>query len=249
MPPPPRTSGPSRRTLAVGGAATACVLVLAVAAVLLLRGSGGPPSKTSSIYGDDFSNIDSGWSGTTWSSTSDAGYFGGGYRLHAGGANSTYTNRWEDTPYKNTMPERVLVSADARQLGGPDYGKLGLFCRGSEVDVSSDAAMYQFLVRADGKGVLIRKLAGKSGSKELANQSSASGFKKGQNNSLQAACEKQDNKVRLRLWINGDLAAEATDADRPLPTGVAGLMAAQEGGGSGGAMQALYDNFQLAEIR
>ncbi|HEY7484604.1 MAG TPA: serine/threonine-protein kinase [Streptosporangiaceae bacterium] len=246
-PGPPRPPGqagrPSGRTLALVGAVVAAVVVVAALIAVVLNGSGGGvPSKTSSVFDDDFSNNSSGWSGSTW--TSGSGYFTGGYRVDAGGYSPI---RSEPAPYEQTVPERVLVTADARALGGPDYGQLGLFCRSGEGS-GSDTTLYAFLVRADGKGTLIRKVNGQSGTKELANKSSAPGFKKGATNHLQVACERESGKVHLRFWLNGDLAAEATDADRPLPTGAAGLMAAQEGGGSSGDMQAWFDNFHMATI-
>jgi hypothetical protein len=232
-----------RRTFVLVGAGVAVAAVLGALAILVLRGSGGPPDKTSTIYDDDFSNTGSGWSGSTW--ISGNGYVNGGYRIDAGG--SINPSRWESAPYQQTVPERVLVTADARAIGGPAYGQFGLFCRSGEGS-GQDAALYEFLVRADGKGTLIRKVAGKSGSKELAGKAGAPGFKKGKQNRLQAACERQGTKVRLRFWLNGELAVSATDADRPLPTGTAGLISAQESGGSGGDTQVMFDNFHLANI-
>jgi hypothetical protein len=245
-PPPaqqgPRRSRPSRWMLALAGGGVALVGVV-VALIILLRGNGGgPPANTSSIFDDTFADNSSGWSGSTW--TSGTGYFSGGYRIDAG---NLYRTRWETSPYSNKLPQGVLIAAEARILGGPDYGQLGLICRAGE-STGSDAAMYQFLVRADGKGTLIRKIAGKSGSKDLATTTSAPGFKKGTTNLLQVSCEQEGTKVDLRFWLNGELAAEATDADRPLATDGVGLIAAQEGGGSGGQIQVLFDNFHLATI-
>jgi hypothetical protein len=44
-------------------------------------------------------------------------------------------------------------------------------------------------------------------------------------NRLQAICTsvKGTRAVRLELWVNGKKAAEATDADHPIPTGTVGL--------------------------
>jgi hypothetical protein len=240
----PRTgSHIGRREKLATVALLAMLLVIAAVVVVVWRqSSNGPPSKTSSVYDDDFSNTSSGWSGSTW--TSGSGYYQGGYRIDAGGVNGS---RWEAAPYEQAMPERVLVTADARAIGGPDYGQFGVFCRAGE-GTGEDATMYVFLVRVDGKGTLIRKLNGKSGSKELANKASAPGFKKGKQNHLQASCERQGGQVRLRFWLDGHLAATATDTDRPLPTGAAGLISAQTNGGSTGEVQVMYDNFHLAGI-
>jgi protein kinase-like protein len=239
-----RRGGPARRTMVLGGLGAAVGIgVVGALIVLMLKGMSGPPDKTSSIFDDDFSNTGSGWPGSTW--ISGSGYFQGGYRIDAGG--SINSSRWESSPYEQKVPERVLVTADARVAAGPDYGQFGVFCRAGE-GTGSNATMYEFLVRADGKGTVIRKLAGPSGLKELATKTSAAGFDKGRKNLLQAACEQQGTKVRLRFWINGHLAASATDADRPLPTGNAGMIAAQENGGSTGDSQIVFDNFHLAAI-
>jgi serine/threonine protein kinase len=239
-----RSGRPSPRLMVLGGVGVAVVaVVLGALVIFMMKGSGGPPDKTSSIFDDDFSDTRSGWSGSTW--ISGNGYYQGGYRIDAGGSISP--SRWEESPYEQKVPERVLITADARALGGPDYGQFGLFCRAGEGS-GSEATMYQFRVRTDGKGTLIRKLAGQGGSKELVTKASAPGFEKGRQNHLQAACEQEGGKVRLRFWINNHLAASASDADRPLPAGNAGLIVAQENGGSSGDSRIHFDNFHLASI-
>ena len=239
--------GPGRRTavlrrrpvLAAAGLAT--VLVVGVGAFVLLPGSGDPPAKTTTIFADDFSNTDSGWSGSSW--ISGSGYSESGYRIDAGGFTAA---RWERAPIKANLPDRVLVSADATVKAGPPYGQVAVYCRGN--GSGDQSSSYDFLVRADGQGAVIRKEAGAKGSKELARKSSAGGFEKGRTNRLQAACEQDGGKVRLRFWINGDLTAEASDGDGPLPAGGAGLMTRLENGGSGGNTVALFDNFDVSSI-
>jgi hypothetical protein len=223
-------------------AGAAALLVLGTGVFLLVRGPGGPPSKTTTVFADDFSNTGTGWSGSSkW--ISGSGYTEGGYRIDAGGFTAT---RWEGAPYKGTLPDRLLVTVDATAKAGPPYGQLAVYCRGD--GPSDDSTSYDFLVRVDGQGVVIRKEAGKRGAKELARTSSAAGFDKGKTNRLQAACEQEGKKVRLRLWINGTLAAETSDADGPLPTGGAGLMARLDNGGTGGNVEVLFDNFDLSSI-
>jgi serine/threonine protein kinase len=243
---PPQNAGGSsfgrRKLLALAAAGLAVVLVLGVGAFALLRGPGGPPSDTTSAFTDDFSNTSSGWSGSTW--ISGSGYYQGGYRIDAG---STSAQEWEKAPSNVKLPDRLLVSTDATIKAGPSYGQVAVYCR-SNGDVGEDATSYDFLVRADGRGALIRKEAGKRGPKELARKSSAAGFKSGKTNRLQAACEQDGKKVHLRFWINGKLAAEASDGDGPLPNGQAGLMARLDNGGSAGSVQTLFDNFELSSI-
>ena len=242
---PPRPAGGSsplqRRPLVLGAAALAVVLVVAAGLFVLLRGSDGPPAKTTTVFSDDFSNTDSGWSGSTW--IIGSGYFQGGYRIDAGG---TTASRWERAPIKANLPAALLVSVDATAQAGPPYGQLAVYCRGS--GSGSNSSSYDFLVRADGQGVLIRKEAGAKGAKELKLETSAAGFDKGKKNRLQAACEQDGQKVRLRLWINDRLAAETSDSDDPLPNGGAGVMARLDNGGSGGDVQAVFDNFDLSVI-
>jgi hypothetical protein len=243
--PAPRFAGPAtlgRRRPVLIAAGAAAVLVLGAGALVLMRGPGGPPSKTTTVFADDFSDTGSGWSGSsTW--ISGSGYTEGGYRIDAGG----YTaSRWERAPVKGILPDRALVSVDATAKAGPPYGQLAVYCRGN--GTSNDSTSYDFLVRADGQGVVIRKEAGQRGPKELARKSSAAGFDKGKKNRLQAACEQDGKRVRLRLWINGTLAAETSDADGPLPNGGVGLMARLDNGGTGGDVQALFDNFDLSSI-
>jgi hypothetical protein len=247
-PPPPargRTAALTtarRRPWIPAAAGAAAVVVLGAGAFLFLSGSDGPPSKTVFNYGDDFSDNNSGWSGSTW--ISGSGYWQGGYRIDAG--SSIYQRRAEAAPSKKEPPARELVGVDVSVLGGPSYGMAGVFCRAT--GESDDAAYYEFLVRADGQGTLIRKTAGKAGSRELVRKSSAAGFKKNAKNRLQAACEQDGKNVRLRLWLNGTLAAETTDADGPLANGQTGLVAVQENGGSGGDVRVLFDNVDISSI-
>jgi hypothetical protein len=243
-PPDPRDRSTAllRRPPVLAAAGLAAVLVVGVGGFLLLRGPGGPPAKTTTLFADDFSNTGSGWSGSTW--ISGSGYSEGGYRIDAGGYTAA---RWEKAPIKGNLPDRVLISTDATVKTGPPYGQVAVYCRGN--GSGDQSSSYDFLVRADGQGAVIRKEAGAKGPKELASKSSAAGFEKGKTNRLQAACEQDGGKVRLRFWINGDLAAEATDGDGPLPAGNTGLMTRLDNSGSGGNTQASFDNFDVSSIR
>ncbi|MFB9838326.1 hypothetical protein ACFFNX_39855, partial [Actinoallomurus acaciae] len=240
-PPTPPAGRPIWPRPPVLAAAAVVLVVLVGGAVYLGTRGGGPPSNPTTVFSDDFSNTGSGWSGSTW--ISDTGYFQGGYRIDAGG--SINTESWSKAPVDNALPTKLLVSADATVKQSPPYGLLGVYCRG-EGD-GSDSSSYDFFVRADGRGALIRKEAGKAGSKELAQKNSAPGFKEGKKNRLQAVCEQDGKKVHLRLWVNGKLAAEATDGDAPLANGGAGLMARLDNG-NGTDAQMLFDNFDLSQF-
>jgi serine/threonine protein kinase len=243
--PPPRPGGDRsaalRRPPVLAAAGLAIVLLLGAGAYLLFGGPGGPPSKTTPVFTDDFSSNGTGWSGSTWISRS--GYYEGGYRIDAGGPS---VQTWEKAPIKGDLQPRILLSTDATVKAGPPYGQVGVYCRGN--GTGSEAVSYDFLVRADGQGALIRKEAGAKGLKELLQKSSAAGFEKGKKNRLQAACEQEGTKVHLRLWINGELALETSDGDGPLPSGSVGLMARLENGGSAGNVQTSFDNFDVSSI-
>ena len=225
----------------LAAAGLAAVLVIGAGAFLLSRGPDGPPAKTTTFFADDFSDTGSGWSGSSW--ISGSGYSEGAYRIDADGIT---TARWERAPIKEELPDRVLVSTDATVKAGPPYGQVAVYCRGN--GSGDQSSSYDFLVRADGQGAVIRKEAGAKGAKELARKSSAGGFAKGRTNRLQAACEQDGRKVHLRFWINGDFVAEAFDGDGPLPTGGAGLMTRRDNGGSGGDTQGSFDNFDVSSI-
>jgi serine/threonine protein kinase len=248
MPAPPQRAaagGVFRRTpVIVGAAAGAVVLLAAVVAVMLLRGSGGPPDQTKSVFGDDFSNTSTSWGGGNF--TSSYGYINGMYRLATG---TTSDEQTVAAPYDQVSPPRLLISADVVVRSGPDYGQVGLWCRGDANRTPPHG--YHFLVRVDGKGAVIRKVSEQAGSKQLAEASEAKGYKRGKTNRIQAACDQEGSKINLRLWLNGSLVAEATDGDSPLPntkdTGE-GVTVTREGGGSGGDMTADFDNFDMSRI-
>ncbi len=240
----PSSSGRSvgRAPWVLGAAALAVLLVLGIGAFAVFGGSDGPPSKVSQVFGDDFSNTSSGWDGSTW--ISGSGYLQAGYRIDAG--DSIYQRRPSVAPFKGNLPARTLITTDATYLGGPKYGSFGVFCRAT--GDGDQAAYYELLVRADGQGTLIRKAAGKNGTRQLAQKTSAPGYKKDKKNHIQAACEQSGKNVHLRLWINGSLAGETTDTDAPLANGAAGLVTELDNAGSGGNLQMLFDNFILSSI-
>jgi serine/threonine protein kinase len=229
------------RTLAVAGAIVAGFLVLALLAVLWLTGSDGPPKDTSTVFSDDFSSSNTRWSGGDYQPIFGTGYFNGRYRL---GTTGNDTEESSVAPYDKELPPKALVSADVTPQSGPKYGQVGLWCFGAN---DSNLDGYLFLVRLDGDGTVIRKVSGSNISKEFA-PAAAKGFKTQRTNKIQIACEQQDKKMHLRMWLNGELATEYTDGDNPLTRGTAGVVVMRQGGGSGGQMTADYDNFDISRI-
>ena len=67
-------------------------------------------------------------------------------------------------------------------------------------------------------------------------------------NHLQAICTSVKGKqaVHLELWVNGKKAAEATDADNPLPTGTVGLIVGIDQ--TKRVSMAEFDNFTVSRV-
>jgi hypothetical protein len=232
-------AGPRKRLLLMGGAALVALALVGAVTAYALSGSDAPPTATTEVYGDDFSDTGTGWSGGTF--TTGYGYSGGAYRVDA--TDNPYAIQVHEAPLKSAIPERSLISATVRVTSGPAYGQAGLYCRGN-----TDPTGYQFLVRADGKEAMIRKVVKDAGSRELAKRPVSADYNAKGVNTLQAGCEKEAGSVRLRLWINGELVVENADASKPLATAGAGVLATREAGGSGGNLTAYFDNFKIDEI-
>ncbi|MGI8336292.1 serine/threonine-protein kinase [Actinomadura scrupuli] len=242
---PRRVPSPRTRWILTGVAAVAGAALLATVLALALGGDDGPPTSATPVFSDDFAGSGSGWEGGAYTEYpfSTSGYRYGAYAVKVGGSD---TLRLARAPYKGVMPQRALISADIMVRSGPDYGQVGLFCRDSKDDRESGG--YLFLVRVDGKGVLIRKVYGVTTAQQLLAGTTAPGFRPGKQNRLQIACEQQGKKVRLRLWINERLAADHVDGTAALSAdGLAGTLVAQQNGGGNG-VTADFDNFEIAQI-
>lgn len=236
------------RPVIYGAAALAvAAVIMTVLVVRVLTRPDGPPESLVPLYSDTYSVSTSGWIGGSYTSGT-YGYAGGTYRVDSDDL-ELYSR-----PNRPQSPARQLVSVDAKVLRAPSYGQIGLYCRG---DLPKKTG-YVFLVRTDGLEAVIRKLDDPGGSKDLATTTrSVPGFEKGETNRLQIACEetKEGGKVtgvRLRLWVDGEFVAEATDKSNPLPRfsyGGDGLVAVQPSGSSGGRTSVQFDNFELSQIR
>ncbi|MFI0357954.1 serine/threonine protein kinase [Actinomadura sp. 9N407] len=239
--PPRRGGGLPKKSLGIGAGAVAA-LVLGTVALFAVLGGNGPPENLATSFADDFSNNESGWDGSTF--TSQYGYKDSRYRMETSTSESLRV-QWLPKDSATQIPERMLVSVNVNVVQGTPDSRYGMTCRGN----NDGETQYTFLVRKDGKGALLRKVAGAKGTKELANVDSVSSLDDEGVNDLQIACEpdKDGKEVRLRLWVNGDQVLDETDADQPLAHGWAGI-AVERGGNAAQQITADFDDFDLSKI-
>jgi hypothetical protein len=235
VPPRPGFSlGSARGRWLAGGAAGLVVLLLVAALSYALSGGDDGPPATIPLSSDDFGNPDSGWSRDLYKNKA--------LEFHASGTTNTYY--FNRSPYNGTIPDRMLVTVDVVPHGA-DMDYAGIMC--SETEDSGTAHGYALTVRFDG-GVDIAAMTKTDGAggKLLYATELAPGFQKGKAIHLQAGCEKQDGGIRLRMWLNGTLAADVftkTRVDPGPPSLFAGL-----GGDNDAQATADFQNFQLAKI-
>jgi serine/threonine protein kinase len=236
-----RGGGLPKKSLGIGAGAVAAV-VLGVVLLFAVLGGNGPPENLATSFADDFSSDGSGWGGSTF--TSQYGYKDGRYRMETSSSESL-RDRWIPKESAKEIPERMLVSVNVKVVTGTPDSRYGMSCRGN----NEGETQYTFLVRTDGKGAILRKVAGAKGTKELANVDSVSSLDDKGTNELQIACEpdKDGKEVRLRLWVNGDQVIDETDADQPLGHGWAGLVV-ERGGNAAQPITADFDDFDLSKI-
>ncbi|ROO89544.1 serine/threonine protein kinase [Actinocorallia herbida] len=229
-----------RRYLLVGAAAA---LVAVAAGVLLVRTGNGVPDSVES-WSDDFGSV-GGWPDDY---NKLRAYSGGGYQMKTAKLDLVVQSL---APVKEEPPARTLLSVDLK-TSGTASAKTGLVCAGPN---ATEIDGYQFLLRTDGNGAVLRRVvfpegATEESTKELAVSDSVPGFDAGETNRVQAACEadREAGTMRLRLWVDGDLVLEHLDRETPLLTGQAGLIAMQGDWDEKGVV-ADFDNFEIREIR
>ncbi|MFF0524043.1 serine/threonine-protein kinase [Actinomadura nitritigenes] len=238
---PGGSGGVPKRPLIIAGAAVAALAVVAAVVAFTVLRPDGPPDKLATVFSDDFSSQDSGWSGGAY--TSQYGYQDGKYWLDVDNYSSS---RSRDVPKDpKDVPEKMLMTVTVTVWQGAPDAHYGMACRSGD----DGKQQYTFLVRHDGKGATLRKTSAALGSKELASPDSVPGFAKKGPNKLQVACEGEDGgkKVRLRLWVNGKQVVDKTDADQPLPNGGARLQI-ERGGNQADKSVVGFDDFDLSKI-
>ncbi len=235
----------NRRHLLIGAGVAVAATLVGTTLVYLTRDEG--PPKSSTVFDDAFADTRTGWTGGSFTpGVSTYGYLEGRYRMV-----TTSEYRLHDevgSPYKNAekkwrIPARSLISVTVRMSGTPS-ASAGLSCFG----LDSHEEGYRFLVRADGQGIVLRRVTKDRGTAEIGTRPDAAGFTPGGENRLQVACEKQGPSARLRMWINGTLALEELDEDGALTEGTTGLLIEQTAW-DGKGLTADFDDFQIAGIR
>ncbi|MDX6742871.1 serine/threonine-protein kinase [Actinocorallia sp. A-T 12471] len=253
-PSPPPTAAPpagssaakrpnrSGRQYLLVGAGTA-VAAVAVGAFLVGSGKGVPDSAEH--WSDDFSGTSTGWADDY---NKLRAYLGGGYQMKTAQRDLVVQSL---APMKTELPARTLLSVDLKAQGSPG-GKVGLVCLGPN---TSQVDGYQFLIRVDGKGAVLRRVVvgqdATASTKELAVLAEdVPGFDTGEKNRVQAACEvdAKAKSVRLRLWVDGEFVLEHRDEQSPLLTGQGGLIIIQDDWDNKGVV-ADFDNFEVGEVR
>ncbi|HEY8481453.1 MAG TPA: serine/threonine-protein kinase [Spirillospora sp.] len=237
---PSPSGGPAGRSRPmVVGAAAAAVAVLVIVVVVVLR-SGGPPDNLAPVFSDDFSNAESGWQ----SFDEQYGYRDGQYFLRTTEFNETVI-RWVPKDNVESFPDPLLATVTTKVTEGSPDAQYGMMCR----SVDDGEQRYDFLIRNDGKGAVVRKVDGDRGNRELKATDSVSGFSEEGPNKLQIGCESQDDgkTVRLRLWVNGKEVIDVTDKEQPIGNGKVGL-AAVRGGNKTQMVTVMFDDFDMSKI-
>jgi serine/threonine protein kinase len=235
-PPPRKPTGLARGRLGplaklplwglVAGAAAVLVL-LVLGLVVLTSNSGGPP-KANQIWKADFTDKQ------TWGDPGN-----GTLELKA---DKTSSESVKLSPFNGT-PDRLLASVTVKQ-SGPQSGQFEVVC--NALNQNNRNLGYWFNIRLDGD-VLVSAVSGDPnvGIRQLYARENAPGFKKAGSNHVQIACEKEGKGTHLRLWLNGQLAADTHDP-LGLPSGTVALGASQYAGGDDVVID--FTDFTIGQI-
>ncbi|WP_308125576.1 serine/threonine-protein kinase [Nonomuraea ceibae] len=214
--PAPHAPERGRRRWGWAVAGVAGIAVLAVAAVLGLRGTQAATWPYEAGFG-------------SWEVGASEG---GNVRLDGSAYELTVKDGWR--LWKSApRPEPdggVVVSAKAALEEG--RGEYGVWCRGDGGD------RYEFAVSGSGEVAIVKRRAGREGAVLYGPLR----VKTGQANRVVAECAGSGDEVKLRMWLNESLVAEAADADDPYGPGSAGVHAAPD---SGAAVRVRFESFAL----
>ena len=245
-PPPKRHRRLSARARVLAGASVGVVLIVVIVAVVANSGTTPPTSGASAttppppsgvIFQDNFSRKASEW--LPYQEAWTGRYANGAYRISAppsaNGDARISSPRRASSVYPSA-PSDIRIEVQARRLPASDQNmNYGIVCRlhGDNAYVLTISDDYASIERY-GAYKLLKE------AKILVNANSA--------NRLQAICTgvKGRQAVRLELWVNGKKAAEAIDADHPLPTGTVGLIVGIDQ--TKRVSMAEFDNFTVSRV-
>ena len=154
------------------------------------------PAEAGVLFFDDFSDPDSGWDRTDYDgSTTD--YLDGQYQILV---TDTSADFWANPGLDFGD---VHVETLATKAGGPDDNDFGVICRYQDLD-----NFYYFVISSDGYAGIIKLIDGENiglGSEEL--EPTDAILQGDSTNLIEAECVGST----LRLYVNGELVAEAED--------------------------------------
>lgn len=184
--------------------------------------------KNSVLIQDEFEDARWGWETMNDASGSLISYAGGGLRILVNQANFDYWTR-----IRETLGD-ARIEVDAIKLGGADDNSFGILCR-----YKDQANTYRFIASSDGYVGIAKIRSGKLILIHASQMSFSSAVNRGSAvNRLRADCVGQD----LSFYVNGQLAAQARDAD--LASGEVGLMA---GANTAPVVDILFDHFVVIQ--
>ena len=255
-PPPKRHRRLSARARVLAGASVGVVLIVVIAAVVAnsrttppttgasattppTSGASAttPPPANGVIFQDNFSSKASEW--LPYQEAWTGRYANGAYRIFAppsaNGDARVSSPRRASSVYPSALSD-IRIEVQARRLPASDQNmNYGIVCRlhGDNAYVLTISDDYASIERY-GAYKLLKE------ANILVNANSA--------NRLQAICASVKGKqaVRLELWVNGKKAAEAIDADHPLPTGTVGLVVGIDQ--TKRVSMAEFDNFTVSRV-
>lgn len=209
--------------------------ILIITLILCVMVTGCAPSKlpqnapkNSVLIQDEFEDAKWSWDTLNDASGSLISYAGGGLRILVNQANYDYWTR-----IHQTLGD-ARIEVDAIKLGGADDNSFGILCR-----YQDQSNFYRFIASSDGYAGIAKMRSGKLSLIHANQMSFSSAINRGSAmNRLRADCVGQD----LSFYINGQLAAQARDAD--LASGEVGLIA---GANLTPVVDILFDHFVVVQ--
>ncbi|MEU5884887.1 serine/threonine-protein kinase [Spirillospora sp. NPDC047279] len=228
-----RPGGERRRRRWQTGLAAGVVGLCALgggAAYAMLGQKAAPPPST---FDDDF-DTERGWLERD-QADGIARYHDGGYLLQLPAGRGMATT----APVRADDMGDVRVTARARMQGGT--GSYGIWCGGNPVTQATNR--YDFFVTSEGNAGIVKEFQN-GVRQELRPFQKTPGITGGENR-IEAECRFGDGVTRLRMRVNGRLAATYDDRTRPHGAGAGGTAAIA----GNAAMTVRYESFSVQRLR